>query len=132
MKGRDGMNDAWTRLAAKLPVLLRRADQVCCACLLTVGLVLLIGTWVYQGGLQGRLIDIDRADRQTVAFQLDMNEADWPEWALLPGIGETLAQRILESRERDGPFRSVEDLRRVRGIGPQTLEQIRPYLLAPP
>lgn len=47
---------------------------------------------------------------------------------MLPNIGETLARRIVESREAEGPFAEVDDLQRVRGIGPRTLEQLRPYL----
>jgi competence protein ComEA len=46
----------------------------------------------------------------------------------LPEIGEALAKGIVESREQDGPFASHDDLDRVRGIGPKTLERIRPYL----
>jgi DNA uptake protein ComE-like DNA-binding protein len=34
----------------------------------------------------------------------------------------------VESREAEGPFADLEELRRVRGIGPKTLERIRPYL----
>ncbi len=47
---------------------------------------------------------------------------------LLPGIGPTLAAAIVAEREAGGPFRDLADLRRVRGIGPRTLEQIRPGL----
>ena len=47
---------------------------------------------------------------------------------MLPGVGETLARRIVESRSEAGPFTELEALRRVRGIGPKTLERIRPYL----
>lgn len=43
----------------------------------------------------------------------------------LPGIGETLAGRIVEYRERNGPFRSAEDLRNVSGIGEKKYEAIR-------
>ena len=52
-----------------------------------------------------------------------------PELAELPGVGETLARRIVEVRRERGPFADHEDLRRVRGIGPRTLERLRPYLL---
>jgi competence protein ComEA len=61
-----------------------------------------------------------------------INQADWPELAELPEIGPTLARRIVESRESAGPFADHEDLRRVRGIGPLTLERMRPYLLPMP
>jgi competence protein ComEA len=52
--------------------------------------------------------------------------------ALLPGIGEVLARRIVEDRRQRGPFRDLGELRRVRGIGPKTLEGMRPYLLPMP
>ena len=63
-----------------------------------------------------------------VRFQLDVNQADWPEISVLPDVGETLARRIVESRALDGPFADLDELQRVRGIGPKTLERIRPYL----
>ena len=49
---------------------------------------------------------------------------------LLPGIGPALSARIVEYRQRKGPFRSVWELGRVRGIGPVLLERIRPYVKA--
>ena len=51
---------------------------------------------------------------------------------LMPGIGEQLARRIVAERTTGGPFRDWDDLRRVRGIGPRTLEGMRPYLLPMP
>jgi len=91
-------------------------------------LVSVVAYWVTQGGLSGRLIELDRAPRTSVAFEVDINAADWPELSTLPNIGETLAKRIVESRKAEGPFADVDDLERVRGIGPKTLEQLRPYL----
>jgi competence protein ComEA len=108
--------------------LLKKADQAALAAINLVALVAIAGWWLWAGGQRGRLIEIDRQNRETISFQLDVNSADWPEWTLLPEIGETLAKRIVESREREGPFRDLDDLRRVRGIGPRTLEKIRPYL----
>ena len=88
-----------------------------------------IGWWLAQGGLQGRLIEVDRAEPQTARFNVDINAAEWPELAQMPGIGQTLAQRIVACRLADGPFVDHDDLRRrVRGIGPKTLESMRPYL----
>ena len=75
------------------------------------------------------LVDIDQAPRIPLEFQLDINRAGWQELTLLPRIGEALSQRIVESREREGPFRRPEDLLRVRGIGPKTLARLRPFLL---
>jgi len=50
----------------------------------------------------------------------------------LPGLGKTLAGRILADRQANGPFHDLEDLVRVSGIGPKTLEKIRPFLLPIP
>jgi competence protein ComEA len=88
--------------------------------------------WVVQGGPRGELIQIDRAQPLTARYQVDINKAEWPEFAELPDIGETLAQRIVDSREVRGAFRDHDDLRRVRGIGPRTLEKLKPYLLPMP
>ena len=82
-----------------------------------------------QGGAGGKLVDIDRAEPIALDFKLDVNTADWPELALMPNLGEQLARRIVEDRALNGPFRDVSDLRRVRGIGPNTLEGMKPYLL---
>jgi competence protein ComEA len=103
-------------------------DQATVGALTLAALVALAGYWVAHGGFGGRLLEIDRAEDQTVKFQLDINQADWPELAQLPGVGETLARRIVASRQDRGPFTDHDELRRVRGIGPKTLAHIKPYL----
>lgn len=65
------------------------------------------------------------------AGPLDLNRAGPEELTRLPGIGPVLAGRIVEVRRASGPFASVEDLRRIRGIGRVTLERLRPLLAAP-
>ena len=59
---------------------------------------------------------------------IDPNRADAAELASLPGIGPALAQRIIDERTRGGPFRSLDDLLRVSGIGEKTLGKLRPRL----
>ena len=56
---------------------------------------------------------------------LDLNTATAAQLDALPGVGPATAQAIVDDRERNGPFRSVDDLVRVRGIGPAKLDQIR-------
>jgi len=107
---------------------LRRADQAAVAALVVAGLVAMVGWWVSHGGLRGRLLEVERAEPRTTRFEVDINRADWPELVQLPEIGETLAKRIVESRKERGDFLDHSDLMRVRGIGPKTLESIRPYL----
>jgi competence ComEA-like helix-hairpin-helix protein len=62
--------------------------------------------------------------------RLEINSASEADLALLPGIGEVRARRIMESRRRDGPFPDVESLDRVYGIGPKTVELLRPWITA--
>lgn len=59
---------------------------------------------------------------------VDLNSADTQQLESLPGIGPALAARIIESRRASGPFGSIDELVRVRGIGAKTLEALRPHL----
>ncbi len=59
---------------------------------------------------------------------LDLNSATAAQLEALPGIGPSLAGAIVAERERTGGFRSVDDLRRVRGIGDSRFAQIRPLV----
>ena len=52
---------------------------------------------------------------------MDVNAATTQELERLPRVGPALAKRIVEWRERHGPFSNLEDLRHVRGIGPSTV-----------
>jgi competence protein ComEA len=117
---------AWPRL------ILRRADQAVAAALLAISLVAIAGWWIWQGALAGRVIDIERAEPIAIDFKIDVNAADWPELALMPNIGEQLAKRIVNDRAERGAFRDLAELRRVRGIGPKTLESMKPFLLPLP
>ena len=60
--------------------------------------------------------------------KIDINRAE--SWLLdaLPGIGETLAQRIVDYRTENGPFRTIEDLLKVRGISSATLENVKDFI----
>ena len=66
---------------------------------------------------------------------LDVNRAAVGDLELLPGVGPALAQRIVAHRLEHGAFASIDALAQVRGIGPKTLERLRPLLAiaaAPP
>lgn len=61
-------------------------------------------------------------------LRLDLNRATAGELMALPGIGEKRARAITAWREANGPFRCVEDLEKVRGIGPATLARLREFV----
>ena len=63
---------------------------------------------------------------ELVAVDLtDLNTADQQELAQVPGVGPKVAEGIVDYRRLRGPFRSVDELRNVRGVGPVTFEKIR-------
>ena len=61
---------------------------------------------------------------------IDVNSASSAELQLLPGIGPALAGRIIADREANGPFESLDDLQRIAGIGPRTVERLEVYATA--
>ena len=108
--------------------LIRRADQATLAALTLVALFGAASWWVRAGGHAGGLVEIDNAPPVDYRFLVDINRAEWPELAQLPGIGPELARRIVAHRQEHGGFRSPDDLDRVEGIGPRRLEAIRRYV----
>ena len=64
------------------------------------------------------------------ARQVDVNTASVAELERLPGIGPLLARRIAEDRATHGPFQRPEELQRVKGIGPQTYDDLKSYVTA--
>lgn len=56
--------------------------------------------------------------------KLNINSATADQFAELPGIGPTIAQRIVDHREEYGPFETVYDLMDVSGIGKETMKNI--------
>ena len=63
---------------------------------------------------------------------VDLNRASLRELDALPGVGPVLAARIIDHRTRHGAFRSKDDLRAVRGIGPRLFERLEPLIRAAP
>lgn len=60
--------------------------------------------------------------------KVNINSADATQLALLPRVGPSVAQRILEYRKQNGPFKKAEDLMLVQGIGEKTYQLIKPYV----
>jgi competence protein ComEA len=107
---------------------LRRADQSVVAVLVLLALAAIGGWWISKSSPGNRLAEADQAQQRTARFQVDINTADESELNQLPGIGDTRARRIIETRQTAGPFAEPDDLRNVKSIGPKIMERIRPYL----
>jgi competence protein ComEA len=67
------------------------------------------------------------AQRLVLGIPLRPDTMCGDDWQALPGIGPKLAQRIEEDRQKNGEFASLEDLRRVRGIGPSRIRAWRKF-----
>lgn len=65
---------------------------------------------------------------QVKRYLINVNLADWKAFDNLPGIGPKLAQAIVNDRESRGRFNSVEEIKRVKGIGEKKFADIKQYL----
>jgi len=108
--------------------LVARAEQV----------VLIVLALAVVAGVAWRAIDHWRIGAEPLevvpppdgpTYRVNVNAADWVMLALVPGIGEKSAKKIVAAREsRGGRFASLDNLREVDGIGEKTLAKLRPYL----
>lgn len=65
---------------------------------------------------------------QSQSQTVNINKAGAEALEALPGIGPALASRIITYRQENGPFKTVDDITQVRGIGSKMLAKLRPYL----
>jgi len=106
---------AWTRPA-----------QLATAFLLGLATALVAVSWYASSPWASRPSQLEHGPAG--AYRVDLNRADHAELLQLPGVGEGLARRIVAYRREHGPFRSVNDLRNVRNVGPATLSRLRPWV----
>ena len=60
--------------------------------------------------------------------RVNINSADTGQLALLPRVGPSVAQRIVDYRKQNGAFKKAEDLMLVQGIGEKTFQLLKPYV----
>jgi len=70
------------------------------------------------------------ANKKPPPAPVNLNTATSAQLQQVPGIGPSTADKIVQMRKSYGPFKSVNDLLAVRGIGPKKLEKMRKYLVA--
>ncbi len=96
--------------------------------LCTIALAVSIGKG-FTAEQNAAVVQIDQADSAVVAVEkIDINQADPAELTKLPGIGTSTAAKISTYRDANGPFKSIDELLNVKGIGPEKLEKIRPLV----
>lgn len=103
-------------------------SQPLIAAAVAIGLAGLAGWFIFAGGLQGGLVHHDNPPTATAVFTVNINAAGVSELSQLPGLGAITAQKIVDYRKANGPFTSHEDLLAVPGVGPFTLDALRPHL----
>lgn len=106
---------------------INHSDQLMIGVIMLALIALLTIRWYQTGAVERSSLLISR-ETSAPGYRIDLNSATWPELTQLDGIGPAMAQRIVEDRDRHGPFQSVDDLTRVKGIGPKLLERNRPWL----
>ncbi len=106
----------------------RRSDQIIVWLLSVVVLVLLGIHWVRLSRWGIAPVELSSQQPREYYYTLDINKASWVEWAQLDGIGEVMGRRIVADREERGLFRNPEDVSRIKGLGPRSMQKIRPFL----
>ena len=101
-------------------------------------LCVLLGIFIGRNYLSGTNLNIQDGQTPSVSptgqseplvdGKIDINTATIAQLDMLPGIGEVIAQRILDYREENGPFATIEDIKNVSGIGEKKFEQIKEYI----
>lgn len=91
-----------------------------------LGTIVLIRSVTPQPGNE---FDLDQP-ATPIELQVDLNHADVGTIALLPNISYSQAERIVELRQNRGSLRSLSELTHIRGIGPKTIYNIQPMVLA--
>ena len=98
------------------------------ACFIFAALILFIGR-----GLPFPAVITNRSETEDTSSigangRININTATVDQLSLLPDIGPKIAQRIIDYREENGSFSSIEELLLIKGIGKKRLEELRDYI----
>ena len=109
-------------------VRIREDDQlIVLGVLVCLSVCVLVWLWFFEFGKINVAKTADNPVRE-LRYQVDLNNAPKIELLQLPGVGATLAERIVEYREQVEPYQNIADLEKVRGIGVKKRESATPYV----
>ncbi len=96
-------------------------------------LLTLVGLFLLLGVIINDFSEPENAEksvdpRKTLEFPIDLNKASEKDLEKLPMIGQIKAKAIVRYRNENGPFKRIEDVVNVSGIGEKTFERIKPYI----
>jgi competence protein ComEA len=86
--------------------------------------------WIGCAADGGARRELSEREKLSLGLPVDLNRAGVEELEWVPGLSRRLADAVVAEREARGAFESVEDLLRVKGIGPARLARARPHLTA--
>ncbi|MDP3028126.1 MAG: helix-hairpin-helix domain-containing protein [Deltaproteobacteria bacterium] len=81
-----------------------------------------------DGTNEVKIVPMTNPERLLLGIPMPLNTATEQNLELIPGIGPSLAQRIISFREENGPFKDIANLAYVTGIGGKKLKEIAPYV----
>ena len=96
-------------------------------CIILVA-VLAVRAWSSAGN--DAAAEILQTDKPDIGYRIDLNSAPAEELQQLRLIGPVRAAQIVEDRELNGEFGTIDDLQRIKGIGPKTIEKNRRWMRA--
>lgn len=81
-----------------------------------------------EEGKSGTSLNNKNTSVKGVKTKVNINSANQSELETLPGIGPSLAQRIIDYRQQNGKFQKIEDIQNVKGIGDAKYSNIKNYI----
>lgn len=102
---------------------MRKAFMVFVAALFLVGLF--SADLLAQAQQQAPKAEQKAQPAQKEANKVNINKASKAELAKLPGIGDKIAEEIIKYREKNGPFKTIQDIKKVSGVGDKKFEAIK-------
>jgi competence protein ComEA len=78
--------------------------------------------YIFVPSIEGLL---NNSQGKTISSKININTATLEELKTLPRVGDAIAQRIIDYREKNGPFRDIKDIKNVSGIGDKMFENLK-------